>query len=119
MYVRSSNQGGIISLVSQIHQLLHGPQAQALYLGGNPVLLFLDLGKPASTGARRPAFEKLSASIKSGEIGAVLVSDATRISRNATEWFSFVRLCTGRGVLIVLGGEILDPGRAGQAGEAA
>jgi DNA invertase Pin-like site-specific DNA recombinase len=120
MYVRSSDRGGTISVVFQIQLLLSHRKAQALlYLNGNPVLLFVDLGKPAGTGSGRPAFEKLLASIKSGKIGAVFVSDPTRISRNATECLSFVRLCVDRAVPIILGGEILDPARVNQVGATA
>jgi len=52
-----------------------------------------DLGRSASGMVARPGFERLVAGLCSGEIGAVLCCDASRLARNGRDWHHLLELC--------------------------
>ena len=52
-----------------------------------------DLGRSASGLVARPGFERLVAGLCSGEVGAVLCFDASRLARNGRDWHHLLELC--------------------------
>jgi Resolvase, N terminal domain len=52
-----------------------------------------DLGRSASGLVARPGFERLVAGLCSGEVGAVLCFDASRLARNGRDWHHRLELC--------------------------
>ena len=52
-----------------------------------------DLGLSASGAVARPGFERLVAWLCSGEVGAVLCFDASRLARNGRDWHHLLELC--------------------------
>jgi DNA invertase Pin-like site-specific DNA recombinase len=52
-----------------------------------------DLGRSASGTVARPGFEKLVAGLCTGEVGAVLCFDASRLARNGRDWHHLLELC--------------------------
>ena len=52
-----------------------------------------DLGRSASGTMARPGFEKLVAGLCTGEVGAVLCFDASRLARNGRDWHHLLELC--------------------------
>src|SRR5690242_8972639 len=52
-----------------------------------------DLGRSANGLVARPGFERLVAGLCSGEVGAVLCFDASRLARNGRDWHHLLELC--------------------------
>jgi len=52
-----------------------------------------DLGRSASGAVERPGFDRLVAALCSGQIGAVLCLDASRLARNGRDWHHLLELC--------------------------
>jgi excisionase family DNA binding protein len=52
-----------------------------------------DLGRSAGGMVARPGFERLVAWLCSGEVGAVLCFDASRLARNGRDWHHLLELC--------------------------
>ena len=68
-----------------------------------------DLGRSADGSAGRPGFEKLSAAICEGRVGAVLAIEASRLARNGREWHTLLEFCGVVDTLIVDEEGIYDP----------
>src|SRR6202158_5728711 len=52
-----------------------------------------DLGRTASGTVERPGFDRLVAALCTGQVGAVLCLDASRLSRNGRDWHHLLELC--------------------------
>lgn len=52
-----------------------------------------DLGRTASGAVARPGFERLVDDLCTGQIGAVLCLEASRLSRNGPDWHRLLELC--------------------------
>ena len=52
-------------------------------------------------GTARPGFERLIAAICSGDVGAVLAIEASRLARNCREWHMLIEFCGLVGAVIV------------------
>src|ERR1700719_251636 len=52
-----------------------------------------DLGRSASGTVDRPGFDRLVAALCTGQVGAVLCLDASRLSRNGRDWHHLLVLC--------------------------
>ena len=68
-----------------------------------------DLGKSGTSSVSRFGFQHLIAEIGLGKAGIVLSLDASRLSRNNSDWHRLLELCTLFGVLIADGERIYDP----------
>lgn len=67
-----------------------------------------DLGVSAG-GVARPGFERLLAAICSGEVGAVVSIEASRLARNGRDWHTLLEFCALVGSLIVDEDGVYDP----------
>ncbi len=52
-----------------------------------------DLGRSAGGMVARPGFERLVAGLCTGQVGAVLCFDASRLARNGRDWHHLLELC--------------------------
>src|ERR1700712_2298005 len=52
-----------------------------------------DLGRTASGAVERPGFERLVDDLCTGQVGAVLCLEASRLSRNGPDWHRLLELC--------------------------
>ena len=68
-----------------------------------------DQGKTGSGMVERPGFAKLLAAVCSGQVGAVLALEASRLARNNRDWHHLIDLCALTGTLIIDGEGIYDP----------
>jgi excisionase family DNA binding protein len=68
-----------------------------------------DQGKTGSGMVERPGFAKLLASVCSGEVGAILALEASRLARNNRDWHHLIDLCSLTETLIIDGEAIYDP----------
>jgi len=70
-----------------------------------------DLGRSASGTASRPGFERLVAQLCTGEIGAVLCLEASRLARNGRDWHRLLELCGLVEARVIDADGIYDPCR--------
>ena len=68
-----------------------------------------DLGRSGSGLEERPGFQRLVAEVCSGQIGAVLCIEASRLARNGRDWHHLIELCGLAGALVIDPDGIYDP----------
>jgi DNA invertase Pin-like site-specific DNA recombinase len=95
---------------SSLKQVLHNQESQrrqyalverARSLGWQHVeVIDDDLGHSASEGTRRVGFKKLLATVAPGEVGMVLSTEASRLSRTDKDWCHLLEICKVCGTLI-------------------
>jgi len=68
-----------------------------------------DLGRSGSGLVERPGFSRLVTMVCSGEVGAVLCIEASRLARNGRDWHHLIELCGLAGTLVVDPEGIYDP----------
>src|SRR4029453_5557180 len=94
---------------SSLKQVLHHQESQRLQyalgeraraLGGHQSEgSHDDLGQSASNGTRRIGFKKLLAAVALGEVGMVLSTEASRLSRTDKAWCHLLDICQVCGTL--------------------
>ena len=67
-----------------------------------------DLGVSAN-GVARPGFERLLAAICSGDVGAVVSIEASRLARNGRDWHTLLEFCALVGSIIIDEEGVYDP----------
>ena len=93
VYVRQSNQAQVqINLESQRRQYELVDEARRRGFQ-NVEVIDDDLGRSASGMTARPGFERLVAWLCTGEVGAVLCFDASRLARNGRDCHHLLELC--------------------------
>ncbi len=55
-----------------------------------------------------PGFQRLCQMIEANQVGVVLVSDLSRLSRSAADGAAFTRLCQTRDTLVAVDGRLVD-----------
>src|ERR1700751_2755101 len=103
---------------STTDQLLNNPEsrrrqyalaARARSLGWEDVIVIdEDLGRSGG-GQARPGFERLLAAIYSGNAGAVLAIEASRLARNGRDWHTLLEFCAFVDTLIIDEDGVHDP----------
>ena len=68
-----------------------------------------DLGRTGSGWVDRPGFERLAAEVGSGEVGAIVCVEASRLARNGREWPHRIDLSGRVGAVVVDRDGIYDP----------
>jgi len=93
VYIRQSSPGQVVhNLESQRRQ--YGLADHARELGFHEVqVIDEDLGRSGSGKVERPGFDHLVAEVCSGEVGAVLCIEASRLARNGRDWHHLIELC--------------------------
>ena len=82
---------------------------RARLLGWSEVVVIDDdLGVSAS-GVARPGFERLLAAICSGQVGAVVSIEASRLARNGRDWHTLLEFCALVGSVLVDEDGVYDP----------
>src|SRR5215216_4021808 len=71
-----------------------------------------DLGLSGATATHREGFRDLIARVTLGQVGIVLSSEVTRLSRNGTDWYPLLDLCGYRQCLIGDRDGVYDPASA-------
>jgi DNA invertase Pin-like site-specific DNA recombinase len=109
IYVRQSSMAQVhANLESQRRQ--YGLAERARQLGFSQVeVIDQDLGRSASGAELRPGFERLAALVLSGEVGAVLCIEASRLARNGRDWHHLMDLCALCDTLIIDPDGVYDP----------
>ena len=68
-----------------------------------------DLGLSGAAAVHRAGFKDLIARVTLGQVGIVLSSEVTRLSRNCTDWYPLLDLCGYRQCLIGDRDGVYDP----------
>jgi DNA invertase Pin-like site-specific DNA recombinase len=116
---RLSRKAVVYVRQSKPSQLIHNQESTRLQLSladrartlGFQRILVVDddLGRSGSGWVDRPGFERLAAEVCSGEVGAVLCVEASRLARNGREWHHLIDLCGMVGAVVVDLDGIYDP----------
>jgi DNA invertase Pin-like site-specific DNA recombinase len=111
VYVRQSTQ----LQVRQHHESAerqYALQERAIALGWPPTAIEVideDQGRSGTTAAHRPGFQRLVSGVGLGQVGLVLMLEASRLARNGSDWHRLIELCGLAGTLIADEGAVYDP----------
>ena len=105
---------------SSVGQVLHNQESQrrqysltdrARELGFRDVTVIDDdLGRSGSGLVERPGFQRLVADICTGEVGAILCIEASRLARNGRDWHHLIELCGMVDAVVIDPDGIYNPG---------
>src|SRR5579885_1138930 len=110
VYIRQSSPGQVIhNQESQRRQ--YGLADHARQLGFQQVeIIDEDLGRSGSGQVERPGFQHLVAEVCTGEVGAILCIEASRLARNGRDWHHLIELCGMVGAVVIDPDGVYDPG---------
>src|SRR5947199_1048383 len=109
VYIRQSSPGKVIhNQESQRRQ--YGLADHARQLGFQQVeVIDEDLGRSGSGQVERPGFEHLVAEVCTGQVGAVLCIEASRLARNGRDWHHLIELCGLVRAIVIDPDGVYDP----------
>ena len=111
VYVRQSTPGQVQhhrESTERQYQL----RARALALGWPPTAVEIideDQGRSGSAAAHRPGFQRLVSQVGLGQVGVVLMLEASRLARNNSDWHRLIEICGLSGTLIADETAVYDP----------
>jgi DNA invertase Pin-like site-specific DNA recombinase len=110
VYIRQSSPGQVIhNQESQRRQ--YGLADHARQLGFQQVeIIDEDLGRSGSGQVERPGFQHLVAEVCTGQVGAVLCIEASRLARNGRDWHHLIELCGLVRAIVIDPDGVYDPG---------
>ncbi len=114
IYIRQSTPQQVLSNQESL-RLQYDLRRRAVDLGWREEdveVIDSDLGLSGAAAAHREGFKDLIARVTLGQIGIVLSSEVTRLSRNCTDWYPLLDLCGYRQCLIGDRDGVYDPGSA-------
>ena len=85
---------------------------RALALGWPPTAVEVideDQGRSGGAAAHRPGFQRLVSQVGLGQVGLVLMLEASRLARNNGDWHRLIELCGLSGALIADETAVYDP----------
>jgi DNA invertase Pin-like site-specific DNA recombinase len=87
-------------------------QERALELGWPPTAVAVideDQGRSGSSATMRPGFRRLVAEVSLGQVGMVLMLEASRLARNSSDWHQLIELCGLSHTLLADESTVYDP----------
>src|SRR5258708_2199527 len=87
-------------------------QERALQLGWPPTAIAVideDRGRSGSSATARTGFQRLVAEVSLGQVGMVLMLEASRLARNSSDWHQLIELCGLSHTLLADESAIYDP----------
>jgi DNA invertase Pin-like site-specific DNA recombinase len=109
VYVRQSTMNQVRNhLESQRRQ--YDLQERARSLGFQRVVVVDDdLGRSATGSVERPGFSRRLTAVCSGDVGAVLALEASRLARNNRDWHHLIDRCAMAATLVIDHDGVYDP----------
>jgi DNA invertase Pin-like site-specific DNA recombinase len=109
VYVRQSTMNQVRNhLESQRRQ--YDLEGRARSLGFQRVVVVDDdLGRSGTGSVDRPGFSRLLTAVCSGDVGAVLALEASRLARNNRDWHHLIDLCAMAATLVIDHDGVYDP----------
>jgi DNA invertase Pin-like site-specific DNA recombinase len=109
IYVRQSTPYQVRNhLESQRRQYDLGERARSLGFA-RVVVVDEDLGRTGTGFTDRPGFSRLLTAVCSGDVGAVLALEASRLARNNRDWHHLIDLCAMAETLVIDQDGVYDP----------
>lgn len=102
IYVRQSTPHQVLSNQESL-RLQYALKQRALELGWREAdldVIDTDLGLTAASAQHREGFQKMVAQVALGEVGIILSSEVTRLSRNCSDWYPLLDICALQHCLI-------------------
>jgi DNA invertase Pin-like site-specific DNA recombinase len=112
IYIRQSTPHQVINnQESRRLQYALRQRAESLGWRANEIeVIDADLGVTAAFARHRTGFQELVTKVTLGQVGIILSSEVTRLSRNCSDWYPLLDVCGYRGCLIADQDGIYDPG---------
>ena len=114
IYIRQSTPHQVLTNQESL-RLQYALQQRALDLGWHPddiEVIDSDLGQTGATAELRAGFKEVVAQVTLGQVGIILSSEVTRLSRNCSDWYPLLDICSYKSCLIADRDGIYDPGSA-------
>ena len=111
IYVRQSTPHQVLTNRESL-KLQYALEKRATELGWHAddvEVIDSDLGFTGSEASNREGFKELTARVTLGQVGLVLSSEVTRLSRNCSDWYPLLDICGYKGCLIADHDGIYDP----------
>ena len=111
VYVRQSTPTQILLHHESTERQYHLRQ-RALDLGWAPTQIEIideDQGRSGQTAAHRSGFQRLVAEVGLGQVGVVLMLEASRLARNNGDWYQLIEICGVSRTLIADEQAVYDP----------
>src|ERR671925_317048 len=114
IYIRQSTPHQVLTNQESL-SLQYALKQRALSLGwfeADIEIIDTDLGLTGAAAHHREGFKELLTKVTLGQVGIILSSEVTRLSRNCSDWYPLLDVCGYRGCLIADNDGIYDPGSA-------
>lgn len=111
IYVRQSTPHQVLANQESL-KLQYALKKRATELGWRAAdveVIDSDLGLTGSEAQHRQGFKELTARVTLGQVGIVLSSEVTRLSRNCSDWYPLLDICGYKGCLIADHDGVYDP----------
>jgi hypothetical protein len=102
IYIRQSTPHQVLSNQESL-QLQYALEQRALNLGWQPddiEIIDADLGLTAVAAQHREGFKEIVSRVTLGQVGIILSSEVTRLSRNCSDWYPLLDICGYKHCLI-------------------
>ncbi len=114
IYIRQSTPHQVLTNQESL-RLQYALQQRALDLGWHPddiEIIDSDLGQTGAAAELRAGFKDVVVQVTLGQVGIILSSEVTRLSRNCSDWYPLLDICSYKSCLIADRDGIYDPGSA-------
>lgn len=111
IYVRQSTPSQVFSNQESL-SIQYALEKRAIDLGWHAEdveVVDADLGLTASSVQEREGFKNLVTEVTLGQVGIILSSDVTRLSRNCSDWYPLLDVCGYKSTLIADQDSVYDP----------
>jgi DNA invertase Pin-like site-specific DNA recombinase len=111
IYIRQSTPQQVLTNQESL-RLQYALRLKALELGwqtNDIEIIDSDLGQTAAVAQNREGFKEVVSRVTLGEIGILLSSEVTRLSRNCSDWYPLLDICGYRHCLIADRDGVYDP----------
>jgi DNA invertase Pin-like site-specific DNA recombinase len=112
IYIRQSSPHQVLSNQESL-RLQYALEQRALNLGWRAEdieIIDADLGLTAAIAQHREGFKDVISQVTLGQVGIILSTEVTRLSRNCSDWYPLLDICGYKGCLIADGDGVYDPG---------
>ena len=111
IYIRQSTPHQVLSNQESL-RLQYALKQRALEMGWQAEdieIIDTDLGLTAASAQHREGFKELVSKVALGQVGIILSYEVTRLSRNCSDWYPLLDICSYKNCLIADRDGIYDP----------
>lgn len=114
IYIRQSTPQQVLSNQESL-RLQYALKQRAIDLGWRDEAIEIidaDLGLTGASAQQRTGFKEVIAQVTLGQVGIILSSEVTRLSRNCSDWYPLLDICAYKNCLIADREGVYDPASA-------